>query len=75
MISHCDRHITHLGDLIISYVSNISSKISLHLECYLLLQPGMVITVEPGKITNFVQYFINFDSVDYRFVHIKLNII
>ena len=35
VISHCDRHITHLGDLIISYVSNISSKISLHLECYL----------------------------------------
>ena len=33
----CDRCITHLGDLDISFVLlNISSKFLLHLECYLL---------------------------------------
>jgi hypothetical protein len=37
MINHCDRRITHLGDLDISFVLlNIFSKFILHLECYLL---------------------------------------
>jgi hypothetical protein len=38
VINHCDRHITHLSDLDISFVLlNISSKFILHnLECYLL---------------------------------------
>ena len=37
VINHCDRRITHLGDLDISFVLlNISSKFLLHLECYLL---------------------------------------
>jgi len=37
MINHCDRRITHLGDLDISFVLlYISSKFLLHLECYLL---------------------------------------
>jgi hypothetical protein len=37
MINHCDRRITHLSDLDISFVLlNISSKFLLHLECYLL---------------------------------------
>ena len=36
MINHCDRRITHLGDLNISFVLlNIFSKFLLHLECYL----------------------------------------
>jgi hypothetical protein len=36
-INHCDRDITHLGDLDISFVYlNISSTFLLHLECYLL---------------------------------------
>ena len=37
MINHCDRRITHLGDLNTSFVLlNIFSKFLLHLECYLL---------------------------------------
>jgi predicted ATPase len=37
VINHCDRRITHLGDLDISFVLlNISAKFLLHLECYLL---------------------------------------
>ena len=37
VINHCDRRITHLGDLDISFVLlNISSTFLLHLECYLL---------------------------------------
>jgi hypothetical protein len=37
MINHCDRPITHLGDLDISFLLiNIFSKFLLHLECYLL---------------------------------------
>ena len=37
MINHCDRRITHLGDMDISVdLLNISSKSLLHLECYLL---------------------------------------
>ena len=37
MINHCDRIITHLGDLDISFVLlNIFTKFLLHLECYLL---------------------------------------
>ena len=37
VINHCDRRITNLGDLDISFVLlNISSKFLLHLECYLL---------------------------------------
>jgi len=37
VINHCDRHITHLGDLDISFdLLDISSKFLLHLECYLL---------------------------------------
>ena len=37
MINHCDRHITLLSDLDISFVLlNISLKFLLHLECYLL---------------------------------------
>ena len=37
MIDHCDRRITHLDDLDISFVLlNISSKFLLHVECYLL---------------------------------------
>ena len=35
--NHCDRHITHLGDLDISFVLlHISSKFLLPLECFLL---------------------------------------
>ena len=38
VINHCDRRITHLDDLDISFIlSNISLKFVLHLECYLLL--------------------------------------
>ena len=38
VINHCDRHITHLGDLDISFVLlNISLKFLLHLESCLLL--------------------------------------
>ena len=34
VINHCDRRITHLGDLDRSFVLlNISSKFLLHLEC------------------------------------------
>ena len=37
VINHCDRRITHFGDLDISFVLlNISSTFLLHLECYLL---------------------------------------
>ena len=37
VINHCDRRITHLGDLDISFVLlNIFSTFLLHLECYLL---------------------------------------
>ena len=37
VIYHCDRRITHLSDLDISFVLlNISAKFLLHLECYLL---------------------------------------
>ena len=37
MINHCDRCITHLGDLDISFVLlNTSSKFLFHLKCYLL---------------------------------------
>ena len=37
VINHCDRRITHLGDMDISFVPfNISSKFLLYLECYLL---------------------------------------
>jgi hypothetical protein len=37
MINHCDRHITYLGDLDISFVLlNIFSKFLLHIEFYLL---------------------------------------
>jgi len=37
VINHCDRRITHLGDLNISFVLlDISSKFLLHLECWLL---------------------------------------
>ena len=37
VINHCDKYITHLGDLDISFVLlNISSKFLLHLECYLI---------------------------------------
>jgi len=38
VINHCecDKHITHFGNLDISFVLlNISSKFLLHLECYL----------------------------------------
>jgi len=36
VINHCDRRITHLGDLDISFVLlNISSNFLLPLECYL----------------------------------------
>ena len=38
VINHCDRRITHLDDLDISFVLlKISSTFLLHLECYLLL--------------------------------------
>ena len=48
MINHCDRHITHLSDLDISFVLlNISSKFLLHLECYLL---------SPNKIKQIKRY-------------------
>jgi hypothetical protein len=34
MINHCDRHITHLGEMDISFaLLNISSKFILYLEC------------------------------------------
>jgi hypothetical protein len=37
VINHCDRRITHLSDLDISFVVlNIFSKFLLHLECCLL---------------------------------------
>jgi hypothetical protein len=37
MINHCDRRITHIGDLDISFVLlNTFSKFLLQLECYLL---------------------------------------
>jgi hypothetical protein len=37
MINHCERHITHLGEMDISFVLlNISSKFLLYLEYYIL---------------------------------------
>ena len=43
MINHCDRHITHLGDLDISFVLlDISSKFLLPLECYLNYHPKSI---------------------------------
>jgi hypothetical protein len=35
VINHCDRHITHLGDLDISFILlDISSKFLLHISCF-----------------------------------------
>jgi hypothetical protein len=80
MIIHCDRGITHPGDLDISFVLlKISSKFLLHLECYLILPKRHIkiklagffvakVSVFPSFLDIFFKSFTNIQKCPLQFI-------